>query len=637
MRSVAQIGNEMGVSPATASASASGGRFSWALLRRAAFDGLAWAVALEVAVVLRYEFRPAESQLLDATVVIPFAIAMQWILGYFTGVYRGRWRSGSFDELPALALTVGGTTALLAIVDFTRPLRPLPASSVIVGGFLAFVFMGGMRSFWRRAAARWRHPSSAGARRVLVFGAGIGGERAVVAMHGDPDSPYVPVAFLDDDAQKTGLTIQGVTVVGNREGLAAAAEEHDATVLLIALPSADSGLVRDLMKRADEAGLEVCTLPSVRELLHGQVRVVDIREPNEADVLGRIHADIDITAASAYLRGKVVAVTGAGGSIGSELCQQVASCEPAELILIDRDESALHSLQLALSGRALLDSDDLALLDIRDRARVAKLFVDRRPDVVFHAAALKHLPLLESHPAEALKTNVWGSRSVLDAAVEAGVERFVNISTDKAANPCSVLGYSKRICEGLTAYYAQLTGQPYLSVRFGNVLMSRGSVLTAFRAQIEAGGPITVTDPEVSRYFMVVQEAVELVLQAGGIGQGGHALVLDMGDPVRIADVARRMAEHSNPPIPIEFTGLRPGEKVSEELFSCGEVGQPTQHELIRSVDVPALDPVLVVDIDPTLKRRELTAILADLCTEMEDREQVSRLPHVPPSMLQAG
>ena len=267
--------------------------------------------------------------------------------------------------------------------------------------------------------------------------------------------------------------------------------------------------------------------------------------------------------------------------------------------MLDRDESSLHAVQLALHGRGVLDSDETVLADIRDASRVREVFELFQPQIVFHAAALKHLPLLERYPAEALKTNVWGTLTVLEAAAACGAEAFVNISTDKAADPVSVLGYSKRIAERLTAHVAVQTGRAYLSVRFGNVLGSRGSVLTALSAQVAAGGPVTVTDPEVSRYFMTADEAVQLVLQAAVTGSGGEVLVLDMGEPVRIADIAHRLAAGSERDIDIVFTGLRPGEKLSEDLLGRGEVDDRPHHPLIRHVPVAPLTPDRVSGLDP--------------------------------------
>jgi FlaA1/EpsC-like NDP-sugar epimerase len=319
----------------------------------------------------------------------------------------------------------------------------------------------------------------------------------------------------------------------------------------------------------------------------------------------------DVASVREHIAGKRVLVTGAGGSIGAELCRQLYQLEPAELIMLDRDESALHAIQLALHGRAMLDSDETVLADIRDERRVREVFARFRPEIVFHAAALKHLPLLERWPAEALKTNVWGTLTVLQAAADHGVQSFVNISTDKAARPECVLGYSKRITERLTAHTSVRTGGAYLSVRFGNVLGSRGSVLTTLSAQVAAGGPITVTDPDVSRYFMLADEAVHLVLQAAAIGRAGEVLVLDMGEPVRIADMARRLATSTGREMDIVFTGLRPGEKLTEDLLGPGETDHRPYHPLISQVPVPALDPAEITGLDPDAHPDSIRRVLA--------------------------
>ncbi|MEL7210680.1 MAG: polysaccharide biosynthesis protein, partial [Actinomycetota bacterium] len=286
-----------------------------------------------------------------------------------------------------------------------------------------------------------------------------------------------------------------------------------------------------------------------------------------------------------------VLVTGAGGSIGSELCRQIYLFAPEELIMVDRDESALHAVQLSLEGRALLDTPDLVVADIRDRDVIDRIFDERRPQVVFHAAALKHLSLLERYPREALRTNVYGTANVMEAAARVGSERVVNISTDKAAEPSSVLGHTKALAERLTARIAEETTGTFLSVRFGNVLGSRGSVLTAFKAQLDRGGPLTVTDPEVTRFFMTVEEAVQLVIQAGAVGRDGEALILDMGDPVRIADLAQRLVAQADRPIEIVYTGLRPGEKLHEALAGADEVVRAGPHPSISHVAVVPIHP----------------------------------------------
>ncbi|HWC10954.1 MAG TPA: nucleoside-diphosphate sugar epimerase/dehydratase, partial [Acidimicrobiales bacterium] len=440
------------------------------------------------------------------------------------------------------------------------------------------------------------------------------GVQVMAAILRNPASPFLPVALLDDDPDKRNLRINGIPVVGSRTALPWAAEHYRADALLIAIPSADATLVTELTQLAIEAGLPTKVLPPVAELFDSQVRVGDIRDVTTADLLGRREVETDLASVADYLTGRRVLVTGAGGSIGSELCRQIYRFAPSELVMVDRDESALHALELSLEGRALLESPDLVLLDIRDRVAVDRLLAERRPQVVFHAAALKHLPILERHPEEAVKTNVWATLDLLEAAARQGVERFVNISTDKAADPTSVLGYSKRVAERLTAHVATKSGRPFLSVRFGNVLGSRGSVLTTFQAQIDQGGPLTITHPDVTRYFMTVEEAVQLVIQAGAIGEPGEVLVLDMGRPVRIVEIARLLAAAGERATSFQFTGLRPGEKLHEALLGTDEVDRRPAHPLISPVDVPPLDPAAVRGIDGPGGAQWTARQLSELC-----------------------
>jgi FlaA1/EpsC-like NDP-sugar epimerase len=590
-------------------------------LARMCADCLVWIGALYMASLLRLDFNVGRVNSFSlATLFLP-AILLQVGAGYWTGLYRGWWVNGSFEEVAALARTVVVSTLVLCIIDLLWPgERPAPLSSVIGAGIIAFVGMGGARYVARQLLEQRRRALALDREKAIIFGAGDGGERTIRAMLFDSDSPYVPVALIDDDPSKRNLTIRGIRVLGDRHDITKLAERFGAKALIMAVPTGDGALVRELSREARRAGLDVKVVPSVRELLGGEVRVGDLREPTEADLLGRHKVETDLQSVSDYIRGRTVVVTGAGGSIGSELCRQLSAFAPGRLVMIDRDESGLHGVQLALEGRALLDSDALVLADIRDRNRVATLFAQIRPDVVFHAAALKHLPLLQSHPSEALKSNVWGTLSVLDAAAAAGVTHFVNISTDKAANSASVLGYSKRIAEGLTSSFGQRHPGRYLSVRFGNVLGSRGSVLTAFRSQLDNGGPLTVTHPEVTRYFMTIEEAVQLVIQAGAIGGDGHAMVLDMGEPVRIYDVARQLAASRQPEVAIEFTGLRPGEKLHEDLFCSDETPARSAHELIRYVQVPALDPATVRDLDPTGTHAAVLDLLTGLVSDLDRR-----------------
>jgi FlaA1/EpsC-like NDP-sugar epimerase len=558
-------------------------------------DGLAWVLGLVLAMLLRFEFdfNTDDWSRFTARGMIAAGIiggVLQLLAGVAGGLYRGRFRYGSFDEVAHLVRSAAVTTVLLAVVNHVIPTQLVPASVVFIGGFVALMFMAGFRYVWRLMVERSLRPKRDGTQRVLVFGAGEGGVQVITAMLRNPASPYVPVALLDDNPNKRSLQLMGVRVEGSRQDIATAAQRHGAGMIVIAIPSATAELLRELTDIALAARLRVTALPPLAELFGSPIGVSDIRPVTEADLLGRHEIHTDLDAIAGYLTGRRVLVSGAGGSIGTELCRQLARFAPDQLIMLDRDESALHGVQMLIEGRALLDTPNLIVCDIRDHTRVKQVFATHRPHVVFHAAALKHLPLLEMHPAEALKTNVFGTQNLLDAAEAFGVSRFVNISTDKAADPTSVLGFSKRIAERLTASAARRADGTYLSVRFGNVLGSRGSVLTAFKAQVDAGGPITVTDADVTRYFMTVEESVELVIQAGAVGRDGEALVLDMGEPVKIDDVARRLAASAERPIEVVYTGLRRGEKLHEVLLGEGEVDERPSHALISQVCVPGLD-----------------------------------------------
>ena len=585
-------------------------------IMQALADGVAWALALLLAGLARFEFQGVSDNGPWPFVIAALgAAALQLGFGTLHGLYLGRWRIGSIEEATSLARTVGLTGLCVAAIDI--PMRLLPLSVALVAPAIALVIISALRLLWRLSWERSRRSDSANATRVIVYGAGEGGRQMIVSMRLDPAGRYLPVALLDDDPRKTNLRIYGVPVCGTLKDLGAVAEEYDSKALLLAIPSAGSALVREVAQRAAEVGLEVSVLPSISELF-GRVGLSDMRAIDVRDLLGRREIDTDVASIADYLTGKRVLVTGAGGSIGSELCRQVMHFNPEALIMLDRDESALHAVQLSIEGSALLDSDNLVVCDIRDREALEAVFAYQRPHVVFHAAALKHLPLLERHPSEGLKTNVWGTQNVLDFSARTGVERFVNISTDKAANPSSVLGYTKRISERLTAAAAAYADGDYLSVRFGNVLGSRGSVLTSFRDQIERGGPVTVTHPDVTRYFMTVEESVQLVIQAGAIGSAGDVLVLDMGEPVRIADVARQLIDQSPTASEIEivYTGLRPGEKLHETLLGEDELGFTDTHPMIMRVAAPAIDPGSVHLVHSHRDPGELIMRLSALATQ---------------------
>jgi FlaA1/EpsC-like NDP-sugar epimerase len=558
-------------------------RWVWAVA-----DVSVWVVAIYGASWLRTDFSEDQVFVRGTMIVAIIAVVVHLVAGALIGPYAIGHDRGSFEETIDIAQTVGVTAlGLFAVVLVVHPVL-IPRSIPIMAAALALIGMFAIR-FVVRTARSWRSTAAEGDRRVIVFGAGEAGRHLVRNMIRDVKSGFAPVAILDDDRARGRLTVDGVRVRGTRDAMRQVAERYDASTLVIALPNADASLIRDLTARADDAGLNVLTLPSLRDIIGGPTSS-DLRDVDLRDLLGRRPIDLDTTVIAEQIAGKRILVTGAGGSIGSELCRQIASFGPGKLYLLDRDESALQAAQMTLTGDGLLDNDDVVLADIRDPDTLREVFRTTRPDIVFHAAALKHLPLLEAYPLEAWKTNVLGTLNVLTAAAEAGVGTFVNISTDKAANPTCVLGYSKRLAERLTADVDRREPGRYVSVRFGNVLGSRGSVVPAFTAQIQQGGPVTVTHPDVERYFMLIPEACQLVLEAASIGSGGEVMVLDMGEQVKIVDVANTLIRLSGRrDIEIRYTGLRPGEKLGEELVAPHEHRLPTTHELVSRVDVPTL------------------------------------------------
>ena len=580
-------------------------------------DILAWVLAVAIALVMR-SYLQGEVDIrgvVQSTLirVLPVVSVVQAITGYIVGIYRRRWRYGSFDEVKGLILSALITTVVLMGIRFLdTSVDAFPRSAIIAGGIFGLFFTTASRYTWRLVREQLRRPSAHNSTKLIIYGAGEGGIQIVNTMLRNPNSMYLPVAFLDDNSKTHRLRISGVPVLGGRGEIAKVAQRTGASTLLIAIPTADSTVVGEIVELARQSKLEVKILPVVQSLDDREVDTADIRDLTDEDLLGRRRVKINLDEISQYLVNRRVLVTGAGGSIGSELCRQLVKFNPGELIMLDRDESALHEVQLSIYGRALLDTPQTVLADLRDKKAINEIFETRKPQVVFHAAALKHLPLLERYPHEAYQTNVLGTLTMLTAAQRAGVEIFVNISTDKAANPISVLGFSKRIAERLTAAFAFSSGPgKYISVRFGNVLGSRGSVLMSFRDQISKGGPVTVTHRGVTRYFMTISEAVQLVVQAGAIGQTGEVLVLDMGKPVNIHDVAEQLVKNSGKPIKIEVVGLRVGEKVHEELFADGETDERPRHPLISHVLVKAIDQTSVVE-NPSDSRELMIRLLQE-------------------------
>ncbi|WP_404473103.1 polysaccharide biosynthesis protein [Microbacterium aerolatum] len=548
-------------------------------------------VGIVAAVALRFEYQPTITAWTATLVLALIGAGLQVVVGYYFAFYRGRYTYGSFEEVRMLGLAVLLQAVVLSsLVMAFGALVGVPRGTVILAFPFVLLLMFGVRYLARLMLERTRKPGEE-AKPALIVGAGYLGSTLVQTLITDPTSPFRPVGILDDDPAKKNLRLRGVPVVGRTSKIIEVAEKTGAESLIIAIGQADSTLLRRLTDDAAKAGLAVSVTPALSSLLSGEKSVGDLRDISIEDLIGRHPVDTNVELVAGYVTGKKVLVTGAGGSIGSELCRQLAKYGPSELIMLDRDETGLQLAQLGTAGHGLLDSKDVVLADIREATTLNEIFADRRPEVVFHAAALKHLPMLEQYPDEAWKTNVLGSLNVLRAAQSVGVSTFVNVSTDKAANPTSVLGHSKRVAEKLTAWAGEQTGMRYLSVRFGNVIGSRGSMLPTFRALIEAGGPLTVTHPDVTRYFMTIPEACQLVIQAGGIGRAGEVLILDMGEPVSILEVAKRMIAMSGKSIEIVFTGLRHGEKLHEVLVGSREDLERPFHPKVSHTRADSISP----------------------------------------------
>lgn len=566
---------------------------------KTALDALCWVLAIVVAQLVRFELEYERVALVGTVLLCVIAVVAQLVVAYLWSYYHGLHSFGSFYEAKQLIVVALIVTAILIAVNAVFGVAwGVPRSTTVIAFPFAIVFMGITRYVKRLFVDSRSRPIEA--QRVLVYGAGALGMSIIPRLMRDPQSPYLPVGVIDDDPSKRNFRIASVAVVGTGADLVAAVKRTGAQALIISIADVDNDFIRQVSERADEAKLRVLVVPPIDTMLAPGTgeSAPSLRDLNVEDFIGRNTVDLQVESIAGYLTGKRVLVTGAGGSIGSEIARQVNQFGPAELVLLDRDETGLHTTQLSISGHGLLDTKEVVLADIRDLPSLMEIFEDRRPDVVFHAAALKHAPMLEQYPDEAWKNNVLGTLNVLNAARAVGVGTFVNISTDKAANPTTVLGYSKRIAEKLTAWMsAQETDARYLSVRFGNVIGSRGSAIPAFTAQIEAGGPVTVTHPDVTRFFMTIPEASKLVIQAGAIGDPGEVLILDMGRPVRILDVAKRMIAASGKDVEIVYTGLRHGEKLHEVLIDTDEIADRSKHPKVSHTRIQPLDPALL-DID---------------------------------------
>jgi len=548
-------------------------------------DALWVPLAIGLAYLVRFNFEGVPDEHVSTmwaamAIALPVQVACFWLFG----LYRGIWRFASLPDLVRILKAVAVGVAVTLILHFLlERLEGMPRSVAVLYPFFLVAGLTAPRLLFRWFKEHRLRLAREAAQRALILGAGDAGEMLVRdLMRRDG---YDPVGFLDDAPGKRGREVHGVRVLGPIDDLEAQAERLAVDVVLIAMPSAGSATIRPIVESCNRLGIRCVTLPSLAELADGRVDVGRLREIRIEDLLGRESIELDDARIHAFLDGMKVLVTGAGGSIGSELCRQACGYAIEHLIMVDHGEFNLYQIEQEMQGRKG-DRPVTALLgDVRDEARMRWVFETFRPDVVLHAAAYKHVPLVEENPAEGLKTNVFGTRLVADLAVEFGVRKFLLVSTDKAVNPTNVMGASKRTAEIYCQMLNERSTTAFITTRFGNVLGSAGSVVPLFRKQIEAGGPLTVTHPEITRYFMTIPEAVSLILQAAAMGNGGEIFVLDMGEPVKIVDLARQMIRlaglEPDTDIAIEFIGLRPGEKLYEELFHGSENLVGTSHPKI--------------------------------------------------------
>jgi len=585
--------------------------------------GVAWALAY----LLRFNFDLPANFAAELELTLIWVVPLQMTIFWQFGLYRGIWRYASTGDLRRIVLAVALSAAAIPLLFWMLRLGlVIPRSVLVINPLLLILLMGGGRFVYRL----WKEQGLYGGIRldgepVLVLGAGDAA--ASLAKDLAKSSDWRLVGFLDDNAERHGRTLNGIRVLGALDSLPGWAERLGVQQVIIAMPSSSHQQRKRAIQLCDAARVKALTVPSFDDLMSGKVAVSQLRAIELDDLLGRDPVVLDDAGLHGLLTKKVVMVTGAGGSIGSELCRQIARFAPARLVLFEQGEFALYTIEQEL--KQIFPALDFVCLvgDVRDAARVDEVMREHRPEVLFHAAAYKHVPLMEQHNAwQAIRNNVLGTWTVARAAQQYGIAKFVMISTDKAVNPTNVMGASKRLAEMVCQALQPAGDTRFVMVRFGNVLGSTGSVIPKFREQIAQGGPITVTHPEITRYFMSIPEAAQLVLQAGLMGQGGEIFVLDMGESVKIVDLAKdliRLSGFAEDEIKIEFTGLRPGEKLYEELLADSEHTLPTPHPKLRiaqarQADAAWLEKLLEWTESTTMPDEQVRAALRDWVPEYQ-------------------
>ncbi len=564
------------------------------------FDIFAVGFAAFLAVYVRYDFRFAAIQtryLREIFYLYPFNILVTLVCFYLFKLYQSVWRYASDTELLNVVFAVIVCTAA-QIVLYALQIVSLPRSYFPLYGMFLLVMIGGSRFAYRAGrqllAMRTGHGRKDSVKRCMVIGAGEAGNAIMKEISTSRFVSMQVVCAIDDNKACQGKYLHGVPIIGGREVILEAVEKYEIDEIIIAIPSASAATLRPILEICKESGCQMQILPGIYQLINGEVSVSRLREVQIEDLLGREPIAVDVDEIAEYVRNKTVLVTGGGGSIGSELCRQIAAHQPKRLIIFDIYENSTYEIQQELLHRYPALALTVLIGSVRNTARVEEVFKTYHPDIVYHAAAHKHVPLMEDSPKEAIKNNVFGTWKMAQAADKFGAAKFVLISTDKAVNPTNIMGASKRICEMIVQTYAKNSKTCFVAVRFGNVLGSNGSVIPLFKKQIAQGGPVTVTSPDIIRYFMTIPEAVSLVLQAGAYAKGGEIFVLDMGEPMKIDDLARNLIKLSglrvDEDIKIEYIGLRPGEKMYEELLLGEEGLKKTANKMIYVAKPITLD-----------------------------------------------
>jgi len=558
-------------------------------------DVILISLAIWFAFLLRFEGQIPGQHFLNMAAIIVFAVLFSIPIFYFFKLYSFSWAYVSTTELLSLFRAVLLSFLFLAAALFLFRDQPVflgfPRSTLFISFFLAFLFCGAIRFAKRIYLQFFQLKAKEKKERTLIVGAGDAGEQISRNIIVSKTAAHLPIGFVDDEPRKQGVLIHGFKVLGKIEDIPKLVKSLAVETMIIAIPSASSRLIRRAVEMGREAGLKkIKVVPPLTEIIDGEISIENLKPLQVEDLLGREPVLLNFDAIQSFLSKKRVLVTGAVGSIGSELCRQVLKFKPSRLLMLDQDETGIFNIENELKlkyERMVPEKLQLltAVADVQDRERIEHIFKWFYPEIVFHAAAYKHVPLMEENPEEAVKTNIFGTKLIAEVAAENGVEKFIFISTDKAVNPTSVMGATKRIGEMICQALNETNKTKFISVRFGNVLDSRGSVIPIFREQIKKGGPVEITHPEMKRYFMTTSEACLLVMEAGAMGKGGEVFVLDMGKPIKILDLAREMIKlyglEPDKDIPIVFTGIRPGEKLFEEILTAEEGTEATESQKI--------------------------------------------------------